>query len=72
MANEDSLAQAERHVREGEERVTRQRAIVEELERDNHPEAAALGRATLETFLATLEQMREHLRLERKRYGLEP
>ena len=59
---EDSLAMAERHVREGEERVARQIAIVEEMDRDNHPQAAAMARVVLATLQATLALMRGHLR----------
>ncbi|WP_207537653.1 hypothetical protein [Sabulicella rubraurantiaca] len=70
--HEDALAMAERHVREGEERVARQRAIIEEMERDNHPKAAEIGRSTLQVLLSTLELMRGHLRIERERHGLEP
>lgn len=55
---------AERHIREGEALIARQLAVVEELDRDNHPEAAAKGRVLLATLLQTIGLMREHLRLE--------
>ena len=44
VRRETELEMARRHVREGEERVMRQVGIVLELEIDNHPKAAALGR----------------------------
>lgn len=61
---EDPRALAERHVREGEARVARQLVLIEELERDNHPEAAAVARAVLATLQTTLGLMRDHLRTE--------
>jgi hypothetical protein len=69
---EDPLAMAERHVREGEVRVARQLVIIEEMDRDNHPEAAAMGRVVLVTLQATLDLMRRHLRTEREARGLGP
>ncbi|MBL6454571.1 hypothetical protein JMJ55_04490 [Belnapia sp. T6] len=66
---EDALALADRHVREGEERVTRQLAIIDEMDRDNHPEAAAIARVVLATLQTTLDLMREHLRMECKARG---
>ena len=46
---ETVLEMARRHVREGEARLTRQIAIVAQLERDNHTEAA-LATKVLETI----------------------
>ena len=37
-------------MREGAERVTRHEAMVAELERDNHPDAATFAREVLETM----------------------
>jgi hypothetical protein len=48
--HETLLKTARRHVREGAERVTRQEAMVAELERDNHPDAATLAREVLKTM----------------------
>jgi hypothetical protein len=45
---------AERHIAEGEARVTRLEGIIRELDRDNHPRAAMLGRSVLATFRASL------------------
>ncbi len=56
-----NLELAERHVAEGETRVARQRQIITTLEQDNHPRAAARGRAILVTLEATLVLMRRHL-----------
>ena len=68
---EDVLAMAERHVREGEQRVARQVALIEEMDRDNQPDAAVRARVVLETLQVTLALMREHLRVERKARGLD-
>src|SRR5689334_6503815 len=54
MNTESHLAQAERHVREGEARVARLIAIIEELERDGHPKAAARAREVLATIQQSL------------------
>ena len=62
---ETPLAQAERHVREGEARVARQREIVAEMEKDNHPYAAEMARTLLDTLLRTLELEKQHLEIER-------
>ncbi|MDO9712490.1 hypothetical protein [Paracraurococcus lichenis] len=67
---ENALTQAERHVREGEKRVARQISIIEELDRDNHPEAAARARAMLETLRETLELARAHVQRARETRGL--
>jgi capsule polysaccharide export protein KpsE/RkpR len=50
-SSESLLEMAERHVREGTMRVERQRQILVEMERDNHPHAAE----TAQKILATLE-----------------
>lgn len=62
---ETALAMAERHVREAEARIARQAEIIAEMERDNHPEAAAVGRGVLATFQNTLEALRDHFSLVR-------
>jgi len=59
---ETLLETARRHVREGGERVTRQEAMVAELERDNHPDAATLAREVLKTMRSSLDLMKRHLR----------
>ena len=58
---EDALAQAERHVREGEARITRQVALIEELDRTGHEHAADTARELLETFRKLLQTWRGHL-----------
>ena len=60
--HETALEMARRHVREAGKRIARQAAIVAELHRDNHPEAATLGRKVLETMRSTLNLMKRHLR----------
>jgi hypothetical protein len=63
---EDSLAKADRHVREAEEHVAHQLAIIERLERDQHADAAAMAREVLVTLRRSLALAREHARMERK------
>lgn len=59
---EDHLARAKQHVAEGEHRVANQKALIAQLEQDGHDTTDA--QAFLETLQQTLEQMREHLRIE--------
>lgn len=56
---EDRLLIARRHVAEGEERVRRQEALLQELARDGHPTTEA--EALLDTMRKTLELMRDEL-----------
>ena len=58
---ETSLEAAQRHVQEGKERVARQRAIVEEMERDRHIQAAAKARRIMATMEASLRLAQQHL-----------
>jgi hypothetical protein len=58
---EDTLAQAERHVREGEDRVGRQRALVERLDRHGPGDQAARARKVLATLEHALDLAREHV-----------
>ena len=67
---EDPLAQAERHVREGEGRIARQHEIIAELDRDGHAPMAAEARQLLATLQQTLDLAREHLHIERRERGL--
>ncbi|MBL6081669.1 hypothetical protein JMJ56_27140 [Belnapia sp. T18] len=64
---EDPIATAERHVGIGEALVARQLAVIDELDRDNHLEAAARGRKLLVALQRSLDLAREHLRVERDR-----
>lgn len=70
--HESNLLRAERQVREAEARITRQIAIIGEMDRDNHPQAAALGRAVLATYRQTLDILRTQLRQLREAEGAEP
>jgi hypothetical protein len=58
---EDALAQAERHIREGEARIARQIALIEKLDRDGHEHVADTARELLETFQNVLENWRADL-----------
>jgi len=63
--SETVLEIARRHVREGEERLARQIALVAKLERDNHTEPVALATKVLETIRLSLDMSKRHLsRLE--------
>jgi hypothetical protein len=65
--HETTVETARRHVREGEERMARQAALVAGLVRDRRHEAATLGRLVLMTMHASLDLMRGHLRqIERR------
>lgn len=61
---EDSLAQAERHVREAEGHIVAQEARIAELARDGRETAPA--ESLLETMRKSLELARQHLDQERE------
>ena len=71
---EPPLSRAERRVREGEERVARQAALVETLSETGHGWAAETARIMLATFETSLELARDRLRAVRARAdgGLPP
>jgi len=65
---EEHLAQTEGHIVEAEKRVARQRAIVEQRERNGHAAAAARSRLAaferlLAMHLADRQRLRNELRL---------
>jgi hypothetical protein len=62
---ETPLAQAERHVAEGEQRLARQRSILEQMERDKHPGAAEQARKVLAVMEQSLRLSQQHLEAER-------
>lgn len=66
---ETDLAAAERRLADQEARVARQQRIVEEMERDNHPAAAAMGRTLLATLKKSLALSRNHVKALRGRPG---
>ncbi len=68
---ETPLETAEQHVRDARERVRRQRQILSDMERDDHPRAAELARQTLIIFEENLRLAHEHLELERAHWGKE-
>ncbi len=69
---ESKLDMAERHVREGTECVERQKAIVDELERDGHRERAEEARKLLSTLEESLRLAEYGLCRERREAGIEP
>jgi hypothetical protein len=58
MAEPGTIAQAEEHIADGEQRIARQRELIAELERDGHDTKEAHG--LLETMVKLLEQMQRH------------
>jgi len=58
---ESLLALAERHVRDGEMRVEKQRRILEEMRRDNHPRAEKMAQKLLVSLERALQNYRSHL-----------
>ena len=63
---ESTLAMAARHVAECEERVARQVAVVEKLDRLGCEREAETARIVLETLQTSLTIGRDHLRLEQE------
>lgn len=66
---ESGLAQAERHVQENAVRIARQRTMLAEMNRDNHPQAAAIALRVLETMLETQRLALQHLEIEKLLHG---
>ena len=62
---ETLLQLAHRHVVEGEARLARQRALIETMERDRHPDIAARGRVVLATMEESLRLAKRHFEAER-------
>ena len=63
---ETAIEQAERHVREGEEHVAKQAALLAKLEQEGHLHEAEQARKTLAVLEESLRLHREHLERERK------
>lgn len=66
---ETHLDQAERHIREGEDRVARLAIILDELGRQSHHKAAEEAKRTLISLRCSLELARDHLQIGRARQG---
>ena len=62
---ESAIEQAERHVREGEEHIAKQRALLAELEQQGHRHEADQARKTLAVLEESMRLHREHLERER-------
>ena len=65
------LEMAERHVREGEQRVLRQMELIAELELAGRHDTARMARELLATLTDTLDTARAHLALECKRLTMQ-
>jgi hypothetical protein len=59
--NETPLEKGKRHVAEAEARIARQKAIVEAMERDKHPDAAERAGRVLVVMEETLRLLRQHV-----------
>lgn len=65
-SQESTLSMCERHVREGEARVARQKEILAELLRDGHTgRVIDAANTTLDTLTQTLTLAQQHLERER-------
>ncbi len=64
---ETPLEQAERHLREGAERIVKQRSLIEQLRRDGQVEVLATAKGLLSEMLKFQEAGRNHLATERER-----
>ena len=64
---ETLLAQAERHVREGQERISQQIELISRLENDGHDSLALMARELLATLTETQVAAHQHLERERAR-----
>jgi hypothetical protein len=60
------FAEAERHIREGEERVARQLMLVNSLDAARRYEEARFARVLLATFTDSLDAAGRYLQIERK------
>lgn len=67
-----ALDQAERQLREVEERLVRQQMIVTELELQGHLQKAEVARGLVVTFRQSLEALHVRLSPERRKRKLEP
>ena len=70
--SEDSLAMAERHVRENERRLAKQAALVARLQNDGHAVPVVGARKLLAAYQSMNAVARDHLRIEREKHGLPP
>ena len=65
--SDTTLAMAERHVAELEQRIVQQKARIDGMARENRPKREAdLARSVLATFETSLQRAQEHLRFERQ------
>ena len=64
--DEPVLVEAERHVREGEERVARQLGLVHALDATGRHEEARAARVLLGALTDTLDAARRHLQIEQR------
>ena len=60
------LEMAERHVREGEQRIAEMRARLDQLEAHGYANAADLARDLLKTLVQTQRLAEDHLAMERR------
>ena len=63
------LEQEQRHVTEGEQHIAKQKALIEELERDGHENMLPAAREILAHMQKLQQQSREHLHREESEAG---
>ena len=68
---ESPLQQTQRHVTEGEQRIGKQLALIEELERDGHVDMLPAARELLAQLQSAQQFGREHLQSEEHKAGLD-
>ena len=70
MAYPERIAEAERQVREGEERLARQLVLIRKLKIAGRHDEAEAARDLLLAFTGTLRAARLHLQIEREANGI--
>jgi len=71
LGSDHFLEMAERHVREGEQRVLRQMELIAELESAGRHDTARVARELLTTQTKTLNTARAHLAQQRSRLAMQ-
>ena len=66
VPSESSLEEAERHIRLGEEHITKQTALIAELEKDGRHDMLPAAREFLETLKESQAAHLEHAEVQRR------
>jgi hypothetical protein len=70
MPDPERVAEAQRQVREGEERLARQLVVIRKLKIAGHHDEAEAARDLLAVLTDTLRAARQHLQIERETHGI--